>query len=306
MVRNFLFHRVNPERDLLWDPMEVAHFERCIRFISEKYKVILLEDFTSDPGLFVDDEIATICFDDGYKDNIEFAAPILDRYRCPASFYVVTDCIEHNMPTWTHMLEYVFQYTNMRETDIEFGFLPAELRVRRLDDKKSRLEYAKKLKPFLKTIPHEQRNEVIEKVKSTYTDVVLPQLMMNWSDLRQLRNAGHYVGSHTVSHCMLGTMKDETEVKFELETSRQVINKELGYLPGTISYPVGSYNENTKRLSREVGYKIGLAVKQTVYNPAEDDIFEIPRIELYNEPWWKTKMRISNRLEEIKQLIGYK
>ena len=52
-----------------------------------------------------------ILFDDGYKDNLDFAAPILSRYQCPASFYVVTQCIDQNIPTWTYQVDYLFQYT---------------------------------------------------------------------------------------------------------------------------------------------------------------------------------------------------
>jgi len=80
----------------------------------------------------------------------------------------------------------------------------------------------------------------------------------------------------------------------------------LGHFPTTISYPVGSYNETTKRISKEVGYKIGLAVNQNIYDPDKQDLFEIPRIELYNEPWWKTRLRITHTLENIKSIIRYK
>jgi len=80
----------------------------------------------------------------------------------------------------------------------------------------------------------------------------------------------------------------------------------LGFFPKTISYPVGSYNNTTIRLSKEVGYKIGLAVKQDVYSPKEDGIFEVPRIELYNESWFKTRLRISHTLEKIKKIVNYK
>ena len=38
----------------------------------------------------------------------------------------------------------------------------------------------------------------------------------------------------------------------------------------------------------------------------KDDLFEVSRIELYNEPWWKTRLRITNTLENIKSLIRYK
>ena len=130
--------------------------------------------------------------------------------------------------------------------------------------------------------------------------------MMNWKEVAELKQAGHYIGSHTVTHCMLGTMKNEVEVKSELQVSAQRIKEELGHLPLSISYPVGSYTQDTIRLSKEAGYKIGLAVKQDIYKPASDDIFEVPRIELYNESWFKTKLRINHTLENIKSLIGYK
>jgi peptidoglycan/xylan/chitin deacetylase (PgdA/CDA1 family) len=303
MIRNFLFHRVNPERDPLWDPMDVKLFERCIKYISSHYEVMQIEDLVFSDKLHLNNKIATIMFDDGYKDNIDFAAPILAKYNCKASFYVVTDCIENNIPTWTHILEHSFQFTKVNNIKLDFDFLPDELKINTLNSKSERLNYVSKLKPCLKKLSHENRNLVLDSIKETYTDVEIPKLMMNWDDLRQLKNAGHYIGSHTLSHCMLGTMSDEAMIKKELIDSAELIKNKLGHFPITISYPVGSYHEATKRLAKASGYKIGLAVKQDIYNPKRDDIFEIPRIELYNEAWWKTRMRISHSLEKIKSLI---
>jgi peptidoglycan/xylan/chitin deacetylase (PgdA/CDA1 family) len=307
MASNFLFHRVSPERDALWDPMDVPLFEKCISYISRHYRVMLLEDMVSLPDLAENnDNLATISFDDGYKDNIEYAAPILDKYGCKASFYVVTDCIDQNIPTWTHVLEHSFQYTNRSNINLTFNFLPSYLRVTDLANRDKRLEYVKKLKPFLKTLPHQARNLVLQRVQETYTDIDLPRIMMNWQDLLMLNKIGHYIGSHTVSHSVLGKMTDENEIKRELLLSARTIEKNLGYWPKTISYPVGSYNETTIRLSRDAGYEIGLAVKQRPYYPMKDPVFEIPRIELYNESWFKTKLRISNALETIKKVIRYR
>ena len=61
----------------------------------------------------------------------------------------------------------------------------------------------------------------------------------------------------------------------------------------------------TKQLAEKAGYKIGLAVKQNVHNPQKDDLFEVSRIELYNESWWKTRLRITNTLENIKKTLCY-
>jgi peptidoglycan/xylan/chitin deacetylase (PgdA/CDA1 family) len=306
MIRNFLFHRVSPDRDRLWDPMDVALFDKCISYISKNYQVALLEDLVLSPQLKGSKNVATILFDDGYKDNIEYAAPILAKYKCPASFYVVTDCIDHDTPTWTHVLEHSFQHTSKSNINLTFDFLPLELRVTSLPDDDARMSYVKKLKPFLKAVTHERRNEVMTRIQEAYSDIRLPKLMMNWNDLRELKNAGHYIGSHTVTHAMLGTMTNQEEIIYELRNSAQRIEKELGHFPKTISYPVGSYNETTIRLSREAGYTIGLAVKQKMYDPSKDSIFEIPRIELYNENWLKTRMRITNILETIKTAIRYR
>lgn len=306
MIRNFLFHRVNPQRDALWDPMDVQHFDRCIEYITHTYETVLIEELALSEKVKIKNRFATIMFDDGYKDNIEYAAPILKKYNCKASFYVVTDCIDKNFPTWTHLLEHLFQFTSKKDLVMDFNFLPPALQTKSLVNKTERLSYVKKLKPYLKTLPHEQRNEAIDRVLKSFDDTEIPSLMMNWNDLQQLRNEGHYIGSHSVSHVMLGTMSDEKEITYELVQSGNRIKEKLGYFPMTISYPVGSYNETTKRLAREAGYKIGLAVKQDIYDPSTNDEFEIPRIELYNEPWWKTRLRISNTLENFKKLIGYR
>lgn len=308
MIRNFLFHRVSPERDQLWDPMSVELFDKCIQYISKKYEVVQFEEFVFSGNYKKNNKkkIATIMFDDGYKDNIDFAAPILKKYNLKASFYVVSDCIDKNIPTWTHILEHLFQFTSVENIEMSFDFLSEELKISRLNSHEERLNYVRKLKPFLKKISHDNRNLVLNKVIETYNDIELPKLMMNWDDLRKLKEEGHYIGSHTVSHCMLGTMDNENTIISELTLSGKRIEEQLGHFPITISYPVGSFNNTTKELSQKVGYKIGLAVKQNVHNPQKEDLFEVSRIELYNEPWWKTSMRITNTLENIKTFIRYR
>lgn len=307
MIRNFLFHRVNPQRDKLWDPMSIELFDKCICFISKKYEVVQFEEIAfSDKYRNLNKKIATIMFDDGYKDNIDYAAPILKKHNVKASFYVVSDCIDKNIPTWTHILEHLFQFTSIENIDMNFEFLPQELRIYKLNSHDERLSYVTKLKPFIKTLSHDKRQLVLDKVMETYNDIELPKLMMNWDDLKKLQNEGHYIGSHTVTHCMLGTMNNENDITSELVLSGKRIEEKLGYFPLTISYPVGSFNKTTKELAEKAGYKIGLAVKQNVHNPQKDNLFEVSRIELYNEPWWKTRLRITNTLENIKSLIRYK
>ena len=306
-MKNFLFHRVNPKRDNLWDPMDPVLFETCIKYIKRKYDVVLLEEYLlNQEGYSNHKNIATILFDDGYLDNFEFALPILQKHNVKASFYVVTDCIDKNIPTWTHVLEHLFQFTTKKSLTLEFSFLPNNFQSLKIDTEEDRLNFAKGLKPFLKTITFAERNKVLKEIKRQFNDVELPEVMMNWSHIRELSKLGHHIGSHTVSHEMLGTVNDEEFIKNELVKSKQRIIDELEKDPISISYPVGSYNEKVQKLSKMSGYKLGLAVNQDEYIPEKNNLFEIQRIELYNESWWKTKLRITNNLEKIKKLIRYR
>jgi peptidoglycan/xylan/chitin deacetylase (PgdA/CDA1 family) len=306
MIRNFLFHRVNPQRDKLWDPMDVKMFDKCIKYISSHYEVVLLEDIIINKIQAGKKKMATISFDDGYKDNIEHAAPILEKYNCKASFYVTTDCIQKNMPTWTHILEDCFQFTAINEIKIDFGFLPSQYKVNKLETWEHKVAYVKKLIPYIKEIPNEQRELVCNRVSEICSDVKVAKVMMDWEDLKKLKQQGHYIGSHTITHCMLASVKNENDLRNELLNSAKIIEQKLGHFPITISYPGDSYNETTMRISKEAGYLMGLAVKQELYNPLKDDVFEIPRIALNNEPWWKNLLRITHTLEVAKKIIKYR
>lgn len=144
----------------------------------------------------------------------------------------------------------------------------------------------------------------MEEIKRKLKGIAFPRdLMMNWENVRQLNIAGFYIGSHTHSHPMLASIINEDEIENELRQSACIINEQLGYRPTTISYPIGSWDERVVRIAKNVGYKLGLVVEQRQYDSEQDDKLLIPRIELYNESWWKTKLRMNGIYQSIKRLV---
>ena len=79
------YHRV---ADLPLDPQALAvrpeHFRSQLRFLSEHYQILRLED--SWPR--VEKPAAIVTFDDGYADNATAALPILEEEEVPATFFV--------------------------------------------------------------------------------------------------------------------------------------------------------------------------------------------------------------------------
>ncbi|MBM3251149.1 MAG: polysaccharide deacetylase family protein, partial [Candidatus Omnitrophica bacterium] len=159
-------------------------------------------------------------------------------------------------------------------------------------------------KKQLKKMPNGRRKSVINRLQQCFDDIEVPKgLMLSWEDIIQIKNAGIEIGSHTVGHPPLAAIEDDKEVEFELLHSANLIKDKTGEFPKAISYPVSSYDERVKNISRQAGYKIGFAVDQDIYDSTRYDNFQIPRIDLYNENFFKAKLRISGILGRLKKLL---
>jgi peptidoglycan/xylan/chitin deacetylase (PgdA/CDA1 family) len=96
------FHRV---KDGCGDEpltVDVATFERYCRFFKSYFRVTPLHEIVDrlEHGESLNGELA-ITFDDGYRDNYENAAPVLERLALPATFFVVTNWIGTDVvPAW--------------------------------------------------------------------------------------------------------------------------------------------------------------------------------------------------------------
>ena len=100
VIRNFLFHRVSDEPDRLWPPTSTSLFKSIISYLTRRYHVVNLEDYLlSGETLKTRKKIVAISFDDGYKDNIQYAVPIMKEKKKKKSFYVSTNYIDKNIPT---------------------------------------------------------------------------------------------------------------------------------------------------------------------------------------------------------------
>jgi peptidoglycan/xylan/chitin deacetylase (PgdA/CDA1 family) len=96
------FHRVQPtvDRD---DGLtvDVRTFERHCRFFRRRFRVVPLRQIVRklERGERLRRELA-ITFDDGYRDNYEWAAPVLQKLGLPATFFVVTDWMGTDIVPW--------------------------------------------------------------------------------------------------------------------------------------------------------------------------------------------------------------
>ena len=307
-IRVFLFHRVSEHREKWAHATPVSVFEKCLRYISKNFTVKTVEECLAMQGkdmLNHAKPLACINFDDGFKDNIEYALPVLEKYKCPASFYVATQCIDDGLPTWPHRFQNIFLNTEKMQLDISAEFLSKPIHEK-FASQRHRIEYGDKLLKRLMTMPNENAYKLLNEIGLNFDDVPKPaNMMMNWNEVRQLSSAGYPIGSHTCSHPMLTQLETDEKVKYELAHSAERIEKECGIFPEAIAYTLGITDTRIMNIATECGYKYGLTVNQRFYHPLTDSTMAVPRVDLFADSGWiKTYLRLTGDMEKIKKVLG--
>src|SRR5262245_7394361 len=88
------YHKVSTDDHPFFEPIHPTLFEQQMRFLKECYRVFPLTELV-ERGQRGDlpDRAVAITFDDGYRDNYDFAFPVLKRYGLPATVFVATGVI---------------------------------------------------------------------------------------------------------------------------------------------------------------------------------------------------------------------
>ncbi len=119
-------------------------------------------------------------------------------------------------------------------------------------------------------------------MKASYyviTDLIGTPGYVKLDQLKEMKESGLIdIQSHTVTHPKLATLSKE-KIYQELNNSKKYLKEKLDIDTEVICYPYGSFNNTVLDLSKELGYKYGLAMDGGIYYTSKhDDIYSIPRI----------------------------
>jgi len=201
-----------------------------------------------------------ITFDDGYLDGYETALPILKKFGCKAIFFVATAFVGERRLYWWDRAAYVLKATALPKIRLEYPF-PIEIDFTR--DRRREIHRVFRIikhqsldiERFLNELGAAARVEWNPDRERAFAD----RLLMNWDQVRALREAGMNVESHTRTHRVLQTLT-AAELADELLGSRRELERELGAPVRSIAYPVGKPLARSSPIRAalvEAGYELG-------------------------------------------------
>ncbi|HLH92142.1 MAG TPA: polysaccharide deacetylase family protein [Xanthobacteraceae bacterium] len=226
---------------------------------------------------------ACFTFDDGYRDNKEWAYPILKAAGVPFTIYVATSFADRLGKLWWLALEQVIA-RNDRFSLIMDG-RASHVVCSGLSAKR---EVFETIYWWLRGLPSEQM--VIDKVSDLAARCgvdlakICADLCMDWNEIAELaRDPLVTIGAHTVNHVMLAKVTDG-QARNELKISRDVIAASLGKAPEHLAYPFGdptTAGPREFRIAAELGFKTAVTTRPGVlFAEHAGHLTALPRISL--------------------------
>lgn len=237
-----------------------------------------------------------VTFDDGLKEQFQYAMPILDELNVPAVFFANSRNFQNKKLSTVHKIHllrsilspYVFlslltKFSNtiqILDTDI----VKAKSIYIYDDIESASLKYLLNFK-----IDFKVQEEIINTIFVIYfnEESVLRELYMSEKEIINLAQKG-YLGSHTHNHFPLGLL-NETKLKFELENSKLYFENLTKTKIEMVAYPYGNPEACTNKVvqtAKEIGYKFGFTTTRGA-NTIENNLLLLNRFDCNDLPGGK-------------------
>ncbi len=224
-----------------------------------------------------------VTFDDGYADNFEIAAPILDHYGIQATFYITVGTIEIKPSLWFLRLRHAIWTTKKKEWLAPDGRL---LKIQNRNDRVAAMRIASMQCSNLVGAEREKTVSTIEQVLDVKPFAPNNGLMMNWDQIKKLHQSGHIIGSHTLTHPNVAHLEDK-DLHRELAESKHILEKELGASVVHFSYPNPAiyphFTEQTTTAVKQSGYQTAVISTPGGTVHADSDPLSLKRVWVPNQ-----------------------
>jgi peptidoglycan/xylan/chitin deacetylase (PgdA/CDA1 family) len=224
-------------------------------------------------------------FDDGYRDNLQYAYPLFQRRALPLTLYVPTDYPDGRGELWWLALEEIVRRAEGIELcrNGELWRLPAGT----TPEKERAFE---EIYWWLRALDEATQRRVVRALADCHDvdmEAMTKDLIMNWDEIRIMAaDPLVTIGAHTRGHYAIAKLSPE-KAREEMGASADRIERELGLRPAHFSFPygdAGSANARDFAIARELGFKTAVTTRKGMLFPAHRRYpTALPRVSLNGE-----------------------
>ena len=269
----------DPNRPSKWRPLRPqsspAQIDWCLSVIKRYYNFISFDEAIAilkgdKPPV---DYGFVLTFDDGYRNNIEDALPVLRKHGASMTIFIPVSNVENRKPLWFDRLDYVlqsaagdghmfqvggktFQFSTSGKDALQLSYANFRKMIKEeLTDEK---EFSSKIEEI---ITHFERSNG-QKLGDIFEDDPWSALL-KWEEIIRVQGNDVCFGSHTMDHYRVGNLKKDV-LQYQFLESKKFIENRTGNDCKYIAYPDDSFTEAAALVASECGYKAAVTTMEGI------------------------------------------
>lgn len=272
-------------------PLSSRYLEAALKVLSKYFQFVSLDEAV---GMIsgrkpMKPHRMALTFDDGYRNQVKYAVPILRKFKIPATIFVVSENTHARRPFWFDRLDFALQQCEIDGMQLSLGKATIQFQSRtRAELKRSyaQLRRAAKMQNFTDGHMTEQLEQFAERLEEKSSRRLADffesddwTALLTWEEIRKAAlDKDITFGSHSVNHRRLG-MTDPTEVRYQIEESKKAIERHTGLGCEYFCYPSGSFSWKSAEMVSKFGYRAAVTTLPGS-NRKGSNLFTLKRLHL--------------------------
>lgn len=262
-----------------WHQLPVDAFRRQLTWVREHYNVLPLSEAIASLGDgALPDLAASITFDDGFRNNLTRALPVLEELGLPATIFLPTGVVGTSDALWPDRLYLTVANAKARALDaaaIGLGPLPLGSK----GDKEAAIQRC------LRELKQRPTAEVAAFLDDTEAALGAPAdtgefALVSWEQAAELSASPLIeLAAHTETHPILAQC-DDARVEQEIRGSHAALERRLGVRPTVFAYPNGrlvDFDERARRAVASCDVRWAVSTENGLASEASDPL-ALPRM----------------------------
>ncbi|NTE36585.1 polysaccharide deacetylase family protein [Agrobacterium tumefaciens] len=238
------------------------------------------------PALLADNhEGRSFCaftLDDGYRNNVDYAAPIFRKYAVPYTIFITPGFVERTRSLWWETAAALTQ--KVASFEFYFGAGPEHVACASPSQK---AEAFTRLEDFVQNFSEDEAVERIDHVARQHgvdPIAIVDELVMDEDELRALaQDPLVHFGAHTMTHVNMRKV-DAARLAYEIAESTRRVEAYADHRPRSFSYPYGwvkAVGEREAKAVQDAGFSAAVTTQAGVIGSHSlEKPTQLPRVSL--------------------------